>query len=85
MSNILFKRDLTFKYGESDNISPAIRRVVAPNPSMFTLHGTGTYIVGRGKVAIIDPGPDLEEHISAVLSAVRNETVTDIVITHTHA
>jgi len=84
MGNILFKRDLTFKYGESDNISPAIRRVVAPNPSMFTLHGTGTYIVGRGKVAIIDPGPDLEEHISAVLSAVRNETVTDIVITHTH-
>ena len=51
---------------------------------MFTLHGTGTYIVGRGKVAIIDPGPNLPEHIDSLLEAVRGETVTDIVITHTH-
>ena len=51
---------------------------------MFTLHGTGTYIVGRGKVAIVDPGPNLPEHVDALLEAVRGETVTDIVITHTH-
>ena len=84
MSNIPFKRELTFEYGKPADISPLIRRVVAHNPSMFTLHGTGTYIIGRDKVAIVDPGPDLPEHISALLSAVRNETVTDIVITHTH-
>ncbi|MFP6714844.1 MAG: Hydroxyacylglutathione hydrolase [Alphaproteobacteria bacterium MarineAlpha9_Bin5] len=84
MTNIPFKRDLTFDYGRPADLSPFIRRVVARNPSMFTLHGTGTYIVGRGKVAIIDPGPDLPEHIDSLLEAVRGETVTDIVITHTH-
>ena len=51
---------------------------------MFTLHGTGTYIIGKGNVAIIDPGPNISEHITAVLEAIQGETVTDIVITHTH-
>ena len=84
MTNIPFERDLVFEYGTSSDLSPLIRRVVAHNPSMFTLHGTGTYIVGRGKVAIVDPGPNLPEHVDALLEAVRGETVTDIVITHTH-
>ena len=43
-----------------------------------------SYIVGRGKVAIIDPGPDDDAHIAALLDAVRGETVTDIFVTHTH-
>ena len=84
MQNIPFNKELTFEYGTPAIISPLVRRVVARNPSMFTLHGTGTYIIGRGKVAIIDPGPDLSEHVTALLQAVQNETVTDIVITHTH-
>ena len=42
-----------------------MRRVVARNPSAFTLYGTGTYIVGRGRVAVIDPGPDLPDHVEA--------------------
>ena len=84
MQSIPFNKELTFEYGTPAIISPLIRRVVARNPSMFTLHGTGTYIIGRGKVAIIDPGPDLSEHVTALLQAVQNETVTDILITHTH-
>ena len=84
MQSIPFNKELTFEYGTPAIISPLVRRVVARNPSMFTLHGTGTYIIGRGKVAIIDPGPDLSEHVTALLQAVQNETVTDILITHTH-
>jgi len=84
MDHIPFKRELSFEYGQAAQLSPLIRRVVAKNPSMFTLHGTGTYIVGKGNVAIIDPGPNIPEHIAAVLETVRGETVTDIVITHTH-
>ena len=84
MDRIPFKRELSFEYGQAAQLSPLIRRVVAKNPSMFTLHGTGTYIVGKGNVAIIDPGPNIPEHIAAVLETVRGETVTDIVITHTH-
>ena len=84
MDRIPFKRELSFEYGQAAQLSPLIRRVVAKNPSMFTLHGTGTYIVGKGNVAIIDPGPNIPEHITAVLEAIRGETVTDIIITHTH-
>ena len=84
MDRIPFKRELFFEYGQAAQLSPLIRRVVAKNPSMFTLHGTGTYIVGKGNVAIIDPGPNIPGHITAILETVRGEKVTDIVITHTH-
>jgi glyoxylase-like metal-dependent hydrolase (beta-lactamase superfamily II) len=82
---IRYHRDLTFAYGEAATVSPLVRRVIARNPSAFTFHGTGTYIVGRGKVAVIDPGPDLAEHAGALLKSLANETVTHILITHTHA
>src|SRR5262245_11890827 len=61
-----------------------VRRVLANNPSPFTFKGTVSYIVGRGRVAIIDPGPLDEAHIAALLDAVRGETVTHIFVTHTH-
>lgn len=81
---IPYNRELEFEYGRVDQITPLIRRVIANNPSAFTFHGTGTYIVGRGKVAIIDPGPDLAEHVDALLDAIRGETVSHILVTHTH-
>ena len=65
-------------------MTPLIRRVVARNPSPFTFKGTGTYIVGHGKVAVIDPGPDISAHVEALLAALRGETVTHILVTHTH-
>ncbi len=83
-TEIPFRRDFAFRYGEVETLSPLIRRIVAHNPSPFTFKGTGTYIVGHGKVAIIDPGPVLEEHVGALLGAVAHETVTHIVVTHTH-
>ena len=71
-------------YGEAQQVSPLVRRITANNPGKFTFRGTGTYIVGHGKVAIIDPGPDDDAHIQALLHAVRGEEVTHILITHTH-
>lgn len=82
---IPFVRDLEFVYGACDQVSPLIRRVVANNPGPFTFKGTGTYIVGRGQVAVIDPGPDLPDHLAAILAAVEGERVTAIAITHHHA
>src|SRR4051794_14921877 len=67
-----------------DQVAPGVRRVLANNPSPFTFKGTLSYIVGQGHVGIIDPGPDDEKHIAALLDAVRGETVTHIFITHTH-
>jgi glyoxylase-like metal-dependent hydrolase (beta-lactamase superfamily II) len=65
-------------------VSPLVRRVVAGNSGPYTFTGTCSYIVGRGRVAIIDPGPDLPRHQDALLDAVRGETVTHIVVSHTH-
>lgn len=72
------------EYGAVEQVSPLIRRVTAKNPSAFTFHGTGTYIVGHGKVAVIDPGPLMDAHVDALLKAVEGEEVTHILITHTH-
>ena len=75
------------EYGRVEQVSTLVRRIVADNPSRFTYHGTGTFIVGPtcgGDVAIIDPGPDDEAHVAALLAAVDDQTVTHILVTHTH-
>lgn len=82
---IPYVRDLDFEYGRCDQVSPLIRRVIAANPSPFTFVGTGTYVVGRGEVAVIDPGPDDPAHLDAILAAVAGERVTQIAITHHHS
>jgi glyoxylase-like metal-dependent hydrolase (beta-lactamase superfamily II) len=82
--DIPFRRDMNVEYGAAVEMSPLVRRVVARNPSMFTFKGTGTYILGRGRVAVIDPGPDMAEHVDALLNAIRGESVAAILLTHTH-
>ena len=82
--NIPYRRELTFEYARCDTLSPLIRRVIANNPSPFTHYGTGTYILGHGNVAIIDPGPADETHIQALLKATAGETITHVLVTHTH-
>ena len=71
-------------YGRVERLSPRIRRVLARNPSPFTYTGTGTYIIGSGDVAVIDPGPDDAEHIAALDAALAGEQLTHILITHNH-
>ncbi len=82
--DVPFNRDFPLKPGVVDEVRPGVRRILCNNPSPFTFTGTVSYIVGRGKVAIIDPGPDDEAHATALLDAVRGETVTHILVTHTH-
>src|SRR5438045_4210610 len=82
--DIPFNRDFPLKPGVVDEARPGVRRVLCNNPSPFTFTGTVSYIVGQGKVAIIDPGPDDEAHAKALLDGVRGETVTHILVTHTH-
>ena len=75
------------RYAEVEQMSPRVRRVIARNPSKFTFTGTGTYIVtgASGDAAVIDPGPDLPEHRSALLRAVEDLKVRAIVVTHCHS
>ncbi len=82
--DLRFDKSFDLVPGRAEEVVPGVRRIVADNPSPFTFKGTVTYIIGRGKVAILDPGPDDERHVKAVLDAVRGETVTHVFVTHTH-
>jgi glyoxylase-like metal-dependent hydrolase (beta-lactamase superfamily II) len=82
--DIPFEKEFALVPGKVDEPIPGIRRMLCNNPSPFTFKGTVSYIVGRGKVAIIDPGPDDPAHSAALLDAVRGETVTHVFVTHTH-
>jgi glyoxylase-like metal-dependent hydrolase (beta-lactamase superfamily II) len=82
--DIPFRRDFAFEYGRLQPVAPGVRRIVARNPSAFTFRGTGTYVVGEGEVAVIDPGPDLDVHVAALLAGLVSERVTHILVTHTH-
>ena len=84
MNDIPFNKALDLAPEQADEPMPGVRRVMADNPGPFTFKGTISYVIGRGKVAIIDPGPDDPYHVKALLNAVRNETVTHIFVTHTH-
>ena len=79
-----FITEFDCEYGVMVDVSPTIRRIVAQNPGPFTFKGTATYVVGHGKVAVIDPGPDLPAHVDALLEALDGEEITHQLITHTH-
>lgn len=81
---IPFRREFDYEYGKLEEVVPGIRRIIARNPGPFTFRGTGTYVIGEGKVAVIDPGPDLPEHVEALLMDLAGEDITHILVTHTH-
>ena len=82
---IPFIKEFEPQYGELVRVSPLISRIVARNPGPFTFRGTGVYIVGHDEVAVIDPGPDLPEHIEALKRALAGKRVTHILVTHCHS
>jgi glyoxylase-like metal-dependent hydrolase (beta-lactamase superfamily II) len=71
-------------YAKLEQLQPGIARVLAHNPSAFTYYGTQTYLLGEHEVAVIDPGPDLPEHLDALTDAIAGRTVAAIMCTHTH-
>lgn len=83
--NIPFRREDALAPGEVETIAPGVRRVLCDNPSAFTFRGTNTYLIGSGSsVAVLDPGPIDEKHLAAILSATSGETITQILVSHTH-
>lgn len=71
-------------YARLEQLEPGIARLLARNPSAFTFFGTQTYLVGEGQVAVVDPGPDLPEHVEALVAAIAGRPVVAICCTHTH-
>ncbi len=78
-----FNRDITFEYAELAPVAAGVRRIIARNPSPYTLHGTGTYVIGTGDVVVIDPGPDDAAHVDALLTSLKGERVSHVLVTHT--
>jgi glyoxylase-like metal-dependent hydrolase (beta-lactamase superfamily II) len=79
-----FDRDFPAKPGKVEQVAPDVRRILAPNPSPYTFTGTCTYLIGKGFVTVLDPGPDDPAHLAAILDALRGETVAHILVSHTH-
>jgi glyoxylase-like metal-dependent hydrolase (beta-lactamase superfamily II) len=71
-------------YAELEPLEPGVARVLAHNPSAFTYFGTQAYLIGNTEVAVIDPGPDLPEHLDALERAIAGRSVVAIMCTHTH-
>ena len=71
-------------YARLEPVAPGIARVLAHNPSAFTYFGTQTYLLGTSELALIDPGPDLPEHVDALLEAIAGRPLGAILVTHTH-
>jgi glyoxylase-like metal-dependent hydrolase (beta-lactamase superfamily II) len=87
--DLAFKKTMLFDYGVPLELAPGVLRLVARNPSPFTFKGTNTYIVGSATnpmadLALIDPGPALDDHIAAIKRTIGPRRVSHIIITHTH-
>lgn len=72
------------RYGEAVPVAQDVVRITARNPSPFTFHGTNSYLVGRDTLAVVDPGPDDEEHLGNLLRAIAGRPVSHIFVSHTH-
>jgi len=77
--------DGSLPYGLPQTVAPGLRRILAPNPSPMTGHGTNSYLLGTRDIALIDPGPDDDEHLTAILAALGPGTrISHIFVTHAH-
>jgi len=82
--DIPFDRSFSQKAGEVAQLSPLVRRIVCDNGGPFTFTGTCTYLIGKGDVIVLDPGPVHAAHLQAIVAATRHEKIAAILLTHTH-
>ncbi|MEI6719709.1 MAG: MBL fold metallo-hydrolase [Betaproteobacteria bacterium] len=69
--------------GVAKRLDRHVTRIIAPNPGMMTGPGTNTYLVGSDELAVIDPGPDIDSHVEAILAAGAGR-IKWVLCTHTH-
>lgn len=71
--------------GVVQSLADGVRLVLAPNPSPMTERGTNTYLLGEGQVTVLDPGPDLPAHMTAIMASLApGERITRILVSHSH-
>lgn len=82
--SIPFLRDDSAAIGVVQQVAPGVRRILCGNPGPFTWRGTNTYLIGQGRVAVLDPGPADDAQCEAILRATAGEAITHILVSHTH-
>ncbi|MDD7911176.1 MULTISPECIES: MBL fold metallo-hydrolase [Pseudovibrio] len=84
MTELTFDRDFDPAYGSAVQVAPRVQRVTCQNPSPLTFFGTNSYLIGENEVAVLDPGPENDDHLAALLSAIGGRPVKAILVSHTH-
>lgn len=79
-----FLREDALPPGVAEEVAPGVRRLLCGNPGPFTFRGTNTYLIGRGEVAVLDPGPEDASHLRAILRVTEGERITRVIVSHTH-
>jgi glyoxylase-like metal-dependent hydrolase (beta-lactamase superfamily II) len=80
----VFKRDFDPRHGEPVAVAPDIVRIVAPNTGAYTFTGTNSYLIGKEKLFVVDPGPDRADHRDNLLKTIAGRPVEAVLLTHTH-
>lgn len=83
-SPLVFNTDFAPQTGHPVAVAPGVVRVTAPNASAYTFTGTNTFLLGHDEIAVLDPGPDDDAHLAALLAAIGGRKVAAIILTHTH-
>ncbi|MCB1452528.1 MAG: MBL fold metallo-hydrolase [Rhizobiaceae bacterium] len=81
---LTFDTAFTPAYGEAVPVAKDVLRLTVNNPGPFTFYGTNSYVVGRDTLAVIDPGPDDDAQLNALVKAIAGRPVSHIFVTHTH-
>ena len=84
MGSPQFETEFEPHHGLAVDVGPGIQRITAPNSGPLTFQGTNSYIAGDKSVAVIDPGPELDSHYTALSNAIEGREVTHIFVSHTH-
>jgi glyoxylase-like metal-dependent hydrolase (beta-lactamase superfamily II) len=81
---LVFEKQFDPQTGQLVSLQKGLARVTAPNASAYTFTGTNTFLLGEERLAIVDPGPDEEPHLQALMRAIGGRPVDAILLTHTH-
>lgn len=84
MADLEFDRHFEPAYGKAVPVGDKVKRITVNNPGPFTFHGTNSYIIGNDILGIVDPGPEDEAHLQALLAATAGRPVSHIFVSHTH-
>ncbi|WP_082735541.1 MBL fold metallo-hydrolase [Polycladidibacter stylochi] len=84
MTKLLFDQNFEPRYGQAVSVRDGLLRITCNNPSPLTFHGTNSYLVGKDRLILVDPGPVNEQHLTALLDAIDGRPLDAILITHCH-